>query len=488
MEQRCNDCGARVFPGADWCTVCYSPVAEPSAPAATHEPAPEAVPALIAVSGAFRRDTEPVTRSPEAPARPDPLVPTWTAAANAGPGPYGWTADINAAIPVGIAPVPTGDTSAFGTGLAMVGLGVLTTIGLYAWGSSRHLEPNRLIVDGLYGTVALYALVAFLVVQKARRVAFRPLWVDGDPNEVLVRGIASGAGLAVIVLVLARLATGHLQGDVGITAILAEQSLPRTLAVIAIACVAAPWVEELLFRGLLAESWRERGIRQAAQLSGIMFALWHPQALFPLLNSFLGHTGGSAAPFLYYVAMGSVFARLYLKHGLKCSIAAHTAFNGVLVLVALTVIGGPTHTIEHNGVKALVPSSWQIVSSDKAPMQADMVLEGPSGAGMVVMHVYAPDVTDASAAAARFQESVGAGLGGKFDAKLGAAHAADYPMGQALHQQTTIQGHQADFVLVVRAPYVYEIILVSGGSGRAEHQFEDILQHMILPVSPPPAG
>jgi membrane protease YdiL (CAAX protease family) len=440
--------------------------------------APVQAPAPVLVGG-----------GPAPTAAPAVEPPTWSAAANAGAG-YGWTAAAAAPAaphsapppPAPVSALPDGDASAFGTGLAMVGLGVVTTIAMYVWGHGRHLDNDRLIVDGLYATVALYVVVAAFVIQKAQRVSFRPLWVDGDPLEVTFRGAATGGGLAIALLILARLATGHLQGDAGITAILSEQTLPRTLTVIAISCVAAPWVEELLFRGLLAESWRGRGIKQAAWFSGVMFALWHPQALFPLLNSLLGHTAGSAVPFFYYVSMGAVFARLYLKHGLKCSIAAHTAFNGVLVITTLTVLSGPMHTVEHDGVRALVPASWEVVDQPgpaNGVVIQDMVLKGPSGAGMVVMHEVAPGVTDTAEALQALE--TGVNLSGARSA-LGAMHEADYPMGHAVHQQMTIEGHATDFVVVVRAPNVYQMVLVSGGSGRAEHEFEGILQHMILPA------
>jgi membrane protease YdiL (CAAX protease family) len=374
-------------------------------------------------------------------------------------------------------------------GLLIVIFGLLVAAATYFWGRSSGHEPSRLIRDGLLVNVGVYVVVFALVVYQGRRISFRPVWTEGDPTDSLLRGLLYGGGLAAGLMLLGRLLAGHVVTDDGISVILSERTIARTLLAILLVCVAAPWVEELLFRGLLAESMRSRGLKAAARNSGILFALWHPQAVFPILNGLLGDGPPVWVPFIYYVSMGAMFARLYFKRGLKSSIAAHTAFNGVIIFVALAVVGGPTHIIEHNGVKALVPATWRMADSADLPPGLDLAIEGPSGSGMVMMHF--PNHQRTVDVAALEATVVGQAdqlrlLG--IELEPGSAQRADFPMGMALRLLARADGHSAEIVLVPGTDVVWEIVLLSGGSKRAKADFQDILEHMQLPASTPLLG
>ena len=513
--------------GADWCTVCYAPVDGPGAAPEPHiglSPAfkpyedvaadsvraasfppmhvdtpPPASPAaagprpLVAALDAPTRPPQPAPAATlTAPEPAAPLAPTWTADAGTGlgwdpsphnilrqPPPYGLAGDTRPMAD----PEPRGE-GVFGMAMAVIGLGVVLDVGLFAWGESKNLDASQMIADGLFAIGAFYVLVAGIVLRKARRVAFRPVWTEADPTETLVRGLVYGGGVAVALLLIATLLTGHLSSDSGLIAELGEHSLPRTLASILITCVAAPWVEELLFRGLLAESWRERGIGVAAVSSGVLFAVWHPQALFPLLAGIFGAGTLVCIPFLYYVAMGAMFGRVYLKHGLKCSIAAHTAFNGMLVLAAFTVLGGSTHTIETHGVRILAPSSWEDKGNTTEFNDVVTVLEGPSGATVTIERITAPDGVISPSRAAELFKYAMARWGDPAKVQAGVTRLAEYPMGEAVHQEAVVEGHTIDFVLVVKGTTLYDFMFESQGSGRAQEEFEDILRHTILPDTP----
>src|SRR5436305_1518197 len=117
-----------------------------------------------------------------------------------------------------------------------------------------------------------------------------------------------------------------------------EGSLVRVLLAFGVIAVAAPVVEELLFRGVVLESLRRRGAFFAVFVSSVLFAL--------------AHLGG----LVYYTGCGVVLGVLYWRRGLWASISAHAAFNGSLVLLAVLVALGPSHLLSANGVSVQAPS------------------------------------------------------------------------------------------------------------------------------------
>jgi hypothetical protein len=285
--------------------------------------------------------------------------------------------------------------------------------------------------------------------------------------------------VALGLLGLTQLATGRLTADPGITTIVSERTPIRIAAAFLLACVAAPWVEELLFRGLLAESLRGRGVKAAAATSGVFFALWHPQALYPILDTLLGNGHGSGTgmgTFFYYVGMGVLFARLYFKRGLKSTIAAHTAFNGVIVLSALVSVSGVAHLVTGNGVTARVPGTW----SAAAVPNADLHVTGPSGAELVILHHDMPPgvVIDAGMAAEALNQ---AARDPRLQVAANSTRQVDYPMGRAVRLEAKSEGHAVVLVTVPKGAVLWEIVVATGGSDHANRDFEDILQHIQLP-------
>jgi membrane protease YdiL (CAAX protease family) len=363
----------------------------------------------------------------------------------------------------------------------MVVLGALVTLGMYLWGRSTHAEPATLIRNGLLITFGFYVFVGAVVVARAQKVAFRPVWTEGDPTDSLLHGLLLGGGVGFGLLVLTNLASGRLTADPGITQLVSERTPVRILAAVLLACVAAPWVEELLFRGLLAESQRPKGVKAAALGSAVLFAAWHPQALYPLLDSiFSGFKHMTWAPFLYYIGMGTVFARLYFKRGLKSSIAAHTAFNGIIVLAAIVSVSGASHLVAARGVEATVPGTWRLNTEPLPNPGIDMVVDGPSGAQMVVLHLDIPPGVTVTADTAAEKLAAGLDLPG-VEVQPGTTRRVDYPMGQAVRLSAKAQGHAAEIIMVPKGGVVWEVLLATGGSKRASQEFDQIIQKVRLP-------
>src|SRR5207302_8422052 len=128
-------------------------------------------------------------------------------------------------------------------------------------------------------------------------------------------GVVVGGASAVLLVVVMSAIAGYLRSDAVASVIVAEGGFLRIAALLLVSVVAAPAVEELLFRGLLAESLRPRGRSTAIWLSAFAFALWHlrPDAL------------------RYYLFCGALLGVLYWKRGLLGSMAAHATSNGPLV-------------------------------------------------------------------------------------------------------------------------------------------------------------
>src|SRR6202012_999536 len=91
----------------------------------------------------------------------------------------------------------------------------------------------------------------------------------------LVCGLAWGGGISGTLLTLVSLVAGHLEPDPRIVLLMSDGDATHIVITLLIACLAAPLVEETLFRGLLLESLRARGASTALVLSALAFAIWH---------------------------------------------------------------------------------------------------------------------------------------------------------------------------------------------------------------------
>jgi hypothetical protein len=226
--------------------------------------------------------------------------------------------------------------------------------------------------------------------------------------------------------------------------------------------VCAPFIEELLFRGLLAESLRPRGRGAAIWLSALAFALWHlrPDAL------------------RYYLLMGALLGLLYWKRGLVCSMAAHATFNGTLVLVAALSLSGPAHSVSGAGVTFTVPGSWrQVSSSSTGPTDtSDVDVRSPSGAQVFVQRLAPSGGLDASQLTARFNASPVIAPG--VTIKGGTVRPVQYPAGGGAAADVDDNGHDAEAVVISAQQGTVVLELVTNGNAKARTQFESMLQSL----------
>jgi hypothetical protein len=180
---------------------------------------------------------------------------------------------------------------------------------------------------------------------------------------------------------------------------------------------------------------------------------------------------------LYYTVLGVLLGIVYLKRGLSSSMAAHAAFNGTLVFLALAVALGPAHTLTAPGLSMRVPAGWR-ASDGAAEGRTALVAAGPSGSGVIVIR----EVISPGQAAPDLQQAADAinqrGSLPGVEAVSGAVRVVDEPFGPALRVPIRAKGHSGEVVVAVRPDAAWTVVFISAGSGRAVHDFEGILQRL----------
>lgn len=335
-----------------------------------------------------------------------------------------------------------------------------------AW--TGRVQTQQAIRWGLMGTALLYGAVLSMVVKRvqARRQVLR--WTDGDPLAGAVVGMVVGAGSALALLVLVRFGTGRPLSDQVVTLIVSEGTVGRVATAVLVVVIAAPLVEELLFRALAVEVLRERGRVVALLGSSLAFALWHLQP----------------GRIVYYTACGFLLGSLYWKRGLIASMAAHAFFNGTLVMAAVVFTAGPAHVVTGNGVSVQVPAAWQQAEVPPGAVGADLVVQGPSGSGLFVGHGPSPGA--AEEAVDQLVQAFESGAvpvpgGASMELLPGTTRPIELPAGRAVRLSLTAAGHPGELVLLPRDGSMWVVVLAAEGSDRAERDFEAILRSLRLP-------
>ena len=428
----CPQCGTNEPDSAQWCGKCYLPFAPtPSAQGFTAPVMPVAtVPAAPAAAVAAPPTVPPQYAAPT-PAAPPPMAlpptapppyaaplsqpaPTTAMPLDAGP----WAAPSDPPLIDG-APLPL-PPPAFGTAAPLQRVGWQTPQGAPVWSpgpvgapgpeatadgrllSGRalavvvvsialgaiyqgvvkllerdsHISIQSVLRWNIVLNVLVYAIVGGLVLsQVTPKIRLR--WGEGSRLGRIAFGAAfglTGGGLAVAAV---SGASHHLNTDPRAIQMLSGGDPAHVLITILLVCVAAPLVEETLFRGLLLESLRRYALNMAVIVSALFFAVWH-----------LNKQG-----LIYYTLMGCVFAGLYVKRGLVASMSAHACFNGVLTVAALAIVLGPSHTYAVGGLQVTVPGGWtkedpeSVFAGDSIGPDDALLLDGPEGAGMALIDV-----------------------------------------------------------------------------------------------------
>ncbi len=456
----CAYCGSAVRPGAPWCGLCLHPVPPPEPPEPeVAEPAYVPPPAYAVALPAARGPLPP-------PLHPDPEpplpLPTATEARMMLAG--GTTIPERPPPPEpGAPPEPPPAPPARSAGLAtFLAIAVGGVSQVVFWLLTRGTVENEAMIRyALVTTLGVYLVVAVIVV---RRVAaddhplrWRGAWPAGWSAAF---GAAFGGLFAGGLMALASAAGGS-SGDSRLAILVSEADVPHVAATVLIACVAAPLLEEVLFRGLLLASTLQRGTRFAVWVSSAAFSVWH---LDP-------------AHFKYYVFMGVVFAALYLRLGLACSVGAHAAFNGVLVAAAIGYALSPGPIVTAGALTVTAPRGWHQVTDD--PDYADVVaLRGPSGAELLAIDAPPGTPADVDQLWTRFATGYVPGLAGMVQARGETARPVDLPTGRGVRVRIVVEGRDGDLVMLPSGDDVYLVLLISGGSPRVRADFDRILEDL----------
>jgi membrane protease YdiL (CAAX protease family) len=429
--QTCGQCGALSPLSAAWCSQCCLPFQ-----------APVPVLAYANTASAPARPLASATATPGwVPPSPPPLYTEEHARRD------GRLLDRKAAVLVALA----------------IGSGGIVQLVAVSLAHSTSIEPDTLIRYDLVLTLGLYAVVAAMIVSQITP-SIRLRWGDGSLAVRVGVGAGVGIGFSVALLALVSVAAGHLQTDPRIVLLMSEGDPTHIVVTVFLGCVAAPLVEETLFRGLLLESLRPRGKLVAILVSAGAFAVWH---FMP-------------ASLVYYAALGAALGGLYLKRGLACSIAAHVGFNSVLTIAAISMVLGPSHVIQIGQLSLTAPSGWSVDASPAVQFSgADSVLVGPSDAELEVIPGPAVTAVSPDAIAARLRSGalpLSAGLG----LDTSSVSEVPTPAGEVVEIQMTLQGRQGTLGLLAADGQSYELIFLSAGSEKAIADFPRMLASLHL--------
>lgn len=429
----CAQCDARLSTTAAWCGQCYAPVQVESPTFAAGGPGsfgtgPRAKPSTTGDPDRFRGPTRSHTVDQ---ARRDGRL-------------LGGRA-------VGL------------TALAIL-LGALFQGATWLYLRENTVEPATLVRYLLVATFAFYCVVGGLVlVPLVGHVRLR--WNDGAAAANAMIGVVVGGGLAGLLVWVLSTRAGETTTDEGARLLLSEGSLGHVLAVVLIICIAAPLVEEVLFRGLLLESLRSTGLGLALGVSSAAFSAWH-------LN---------LSQWWYYALMGGLLGAVYLRRGLVASMAAHAAFNGVLVAVAVSLVLAPGAVVHSNGMSIPAPQGWDQQLEELPGELFDVVLTGPSGATVVIAHEPATTVSDVATILRTTQESGNIPLpdGGSINGADAAI--VELPVGDAVGIELEVGGYRGEMYFVPRGEVVYEVFFMNGGSAKASRDFRVMMDGLELP-------
>jgi membrane protease YdiL (CAAX protease family) len=344
------------------------------------------------------------------------------------------------------------------TVVGSIGLGLAVLIITLVLDDARSDVARRLAL-AMAVTLALYAMVSLLVGRRLDTKVIRPRLVEGPVGRAIGFGALFGAGAGIAVGTLVSLFSGEFTSDPDMVAIASERLWVPIIAIVFVAVVAAPLIEEVLFRGLLVEAFRSRGRTSAILMGAVAFSFWHldPAAL------------------RYYVLMGFLLGFLYWRLGLAGSISAHAAFNAVLVVLAFVSLAGGPETVTRSGIALEVPRSWHVVDETVA-QGVDFALESPTGAAVVVERVGAAQLAVrgfASSSAALTRLPSGAQQ----------PQAVTVDGSPAVRFGLTLEsGTESDVVVVPKGRGIFVLTLVDGGSDEAERRFVEILASVRLPL------
>lgn len=328
----------------------------------------------------------------------------------------------------------------------------------------NHVELSTSIRITMLVGLAYYTVCAVWVWGRSAELGVRAVTGLRQSGRGILVGAAEGCvvgGVAVLLLfAVLRLVAGRPLLDPTAALLTNQGSILALLVGIVLIAVAAPVVEEFVFRGFLAEAFRGRGKRAAVLISAVAFALAHLRL----------------AQFRYYMLLGVVLALVYWRRGLVGSIATHATFNGMLILLAAVSAHGPAIDAHAAGFTVAVPQTYRLAYGIHGD---DLVADGPVGARVEFAHVDTP-VPPARELADRMVQQ-----GAPFPADI----AVDYttiaivtlPAGDAVSMDAKIAGRPGRVVALPTGKRIWIAVLQSDGSQRSLVDFDRMITSWRLP-------
>jgi hypothetical protein len=344
---------------------------------------------------------------------------------------------------------------------AIIGLNLALQVVLVGIVVANHMELASAVRLSLVTGLLFYGATALWVLARSATLGLRPVLGRDGALVGGAEGFIVGGGLALLMAALLRLALGHPVLDPTAAVLAGDGALgPLVLGFLLIA-VAAPVVEELVFRGFLAEALRGRGRRVAVLVSAAAFSLAHLRL----------------AQFRYYLFVGVVLGLMYWRRGLVGSVCAHAAFNGMLLVVALAATHGPPIQTSVAGATVKLPAAWVTVANVPGD---DLAAVGPAGTRVELAHVDGPSALPPADVLAQRVRARGVTLPSNIVLDYTTVMVVDLPAGPAISMKATVAGHDGRLVMVPKGNRLW-LASVIGGGGRADDDFNAVLWSWRLP-------
>ena len=363
------------------------------------------------------------------------------------------------------APEPgrSADSRAGRTVVVLIGLNLAVQVVLTVVAIAGDMDLAAIVRLSLGVGLVGYAASAAWVLARSATIGVRPRLGLDTAMVGAAEGFVVGGGLALLVAAVLRLVAGRPVLDPTAALLAADGAIGPLLLGGLLIVVAAPVVEELVFRGFLAEAFRARAAREAVAVSSVAFGLAHLQL----------------AQFRYYLFLGVVLGVVYLRRGLVGSVCAHAAFNGMVLLVAVAATHGPAVEATGAGARLLLPAGW---TTDVGGPGADLVATGPAGARIEMAHgPVPPDLASVELLAPAL--AAGSGPVPRHVSVAPATVAVlDLPAGRAVSATTDVGGRRGRLVMLPVGDRLWTLGMTSEGSSRDARDFEAVLRTWRLPA------
>ena len=308
----------------------------------------------------------------------------------------------------------------------------------------------------LAGTVAFYVAAGLVLLYWLHSTGRRLLWTRGKPLTGVLWGVLVGGTLGLLGVATNSALAGHLSTDPRAVFLSSEGDVPHIVTTLLIMAVAAPLVEETLFRGILMDWLRPKGAGAAFAATAVLFAFWH----------------FNATELRYYAVMGVILGALYWKRGLVASMTAHAAFNGTLTVVAVMISLTPAAQTSVGDLGFVKPQGWHLQRSNDNPAVREYL--GPSGA--VIEIASSPALGEhVSPQALLTQLQNGTyrltGIGVRTDL----AELVTEPIGEVVRIPVHARSADGELDVIATPTSIDRVFVLTAGSAKAQRDFNDLM-------------